>query len=104
TINTVFPTKHALGITTIGGLEVLVHLGIDTVDLQGAPFEMQVSAGQTVKAGELLVKVDWDAVTAAGKATETIIAITNMDAITDFSLTKTGQVAAKDVVAQADLK
>lgn len=104
TINTVFPTKHALGITTTGGLEVLVHLGIDTVDLQGAPFEMQVSTGQTVRAGELLVKVDWDAVTAAGKATETIIAITNMDAVTDFSLTKTGQVAAKDVVAQADLK
>lgn len=104
TISSVFPTKHALGITTAGGLEILVHLGIDTVDLKGTPFDVKVTAGQQVTAGELLANVDWQAVTDAGKSTETIIAVTNMDQVADFSLDKTGQIAAKEQVAEIKLK
>ncbi|HIZ95627.1 MAG TPA: glucose PTS transporter subunit IIA [Candidatus Ligilactobacillus excrementavium] len=104
TISSVFPTKHALGITTAGGLEILVHLGIDTVDLNGAPFDVQVTEGQKVAAGDLLAQVDWRAVKDAGKSTETIIAITNMDQVADYSLNKTGQVVAKETVANIKLK
>lgn len=104
TINTVFPTKHALGLTTVGGLEILIHLGIDTVDLKGKPFNIPVTEGQRVTAGELIAQVDWQAVSAAGKSTETIIAVTNMDAVSEFSLTKTGDVSAQQDVAEIKLK
>ena len=55
-VTSVFPTKHALGLVTDNGLEVLVHIGLDTVSLEGKPFEVKVSEGQTVAAGDLLVK------------------------------------------------
>ncbi len=51
TISSVFPTKHAIGITSDAGLEVLVHMGLDTVEMNGTPFETKVAAGDQVKAG-----------------------------------------------------
>lgn len=57
-VTNVFPTKHAISITTDNGLEVLLHLGIDTVELQGKPFEMIVSEGQRVQVGDELVKMN----------------------------------------------
>ncbi|WP_338231291.1 PTS sugar transporter subunit IIA [Companilactobacillus muriivasis] len=57
-VTSVFPTKHAISITTDNGLEVLLHLGIDTVELKGAPFEMMVEAGQRVQVGDDLVKMN----------------------------------------------
>jgi len=57
-VTSVFPTKHAISITTNNGLEVLLHLGIDTVELKGAPFEMMVEAGQHVQVGDDLVKMN----------------------------------------------
>ena len=56
-VTSVFPTKHALGLVTDNGLEVLVHIGLDTVSLEGKPFEVKVSEGQTVAAGDLLVEL-----------------------------------------------
>ena len=50
TISSVFPTKHAIGITSDAGLEVLVHMGLDTVEMNGTPFETKVAAGDQVKA------------------------------------------------------
>ena len=75
TVTTVADAKHAVGITTPGGVEVLVHIGVDTVQLKGAPFTMLVSAGQTVAAGDPIEKVDLDAVKAAGKATDVIVVL-----------------------------
>ncbi|MEJ1307960.1 PTS glucose transporter subunit IIA [Latilactobacillus sakei] len=78
TIMTIFPTKHAIGIKTTNGLEVLVHMGIDTVELNGAPFEVAVEEGQTIKHGDLLATVDLDQIVATGKQTAMMVIITNM--------------------------
>ena len=80
-VTTVFPTKHAIGFKTESGLEVLLHMGIDTVELKGAPFDVQVSDGQTVKHGEVVAKVDLDAIKAAGKQTPMIVIITNIGTV-----------------------
>lgn len=81
TIMTVFPTKHAIGFKTESGLEVLLHMGIDTVELKGAPFDVTVSEGDAVKHGDIVAHVDLDAIKAAGKQTPMIVIITNMDAV-----------------------
>ena len=69
TVSSIFPTKHALGIVTEPGLEVLVHIGLDTVSLEGKPFTVHVAEGQKVAAGELLVTADLYAIRAAGRET-----------------------------------
>ncbi len=78
-ISAIFPTKHAVGITTPAGLEILIHIGIDTVALEGKPFTTHVSVGDTVAHGDLLVDADLDAIKQAGKAITTMVIITNMD-------------------------
>lgn len=72
-------TGHAIGLMANDGCEVLIHIGIDTVELEGAPFEVVVKAGDTVKAGDLLVRADLDAIKAAGKPTTTMLIVTNTD-------------------------
>lgn len=81
TISSVFPTKHALGITTDDGLELLIHIGLDTVELAGQPFNVLVNEGDIVKVDQPLVDVDFAAITTAGKGTTSMVIITNMDAI-----------------------
>lgn len=81
TITTIFPTKHALGIKTDNGLEVLVHMGIDTVQLKGEPFEIKVTDGQKIKHGEQLAQVDLKQITDAGKKTDMMVIITNMPSV-----------------------
>ncbi|QOR47403.1 PTS glucose transporter subunit IIA [Trueperella pecoris] len=76
-VKTVTKTGHAFGIKTDDGVEVLVHVGIDTVKLGGEGFEVAVTKGQRVNAGDLLVGVDLDAVTAAGYATTVLMTVTN---------------------------
>ncbi len=66
-----------MGITTPAGVEVLVHIGVDTVQLAGSPFTMMVSEGQQVNAGDTLVDVDWNVVKSAGKPTDVIVVFTN---------------------------
>lgn len=82
-ITTIFPTGHAVGLTTTDGIEILMHIGMDTVELNGAGFETFVKQGDQVKAGDLLVKFDIDAIRAAGYSTVTPIVITNTDQFTD---------------------
>ncbi len=103
TVSSVFPTKHALGIVTEAGLEVLVHIGLDTVSLEGKPFTVHVAEGQKVAAGDLLVTADLDAIRAAGRETSTIVVFTNADAIQSVNLEQTGSHAAKTVVAKVEL-
>ena len=70
-------TGHAVGITTDDGLEVLLHLGVDTVELEGRPFALTVAAGQRVRAGESLGTMDLEQIRQAGKDTTAIVAVTN---------------------------
>ena len=103
TVTSVFPTKHALGLLTENGLEVLVHIGLDTVSLEGKPFEVHVSEGQKVAAGELLVTADLEAIKAAGRETSTVVVFTNAAAIKSVTVEKLGQAAVKTVVAKVEL-
>ena len=103
TVSSVFPTKHALGLVTEAGLEVLVHIGLDTVSLEGKPFTVHVAEGQKVAAGDLLVTADLDAIRAAGRETSTVVVFTNGDAIKSVKLEQTGSLAAKTAVAKVEL-
>ena len=102
-VTSVFPTKHALGLVTDNGLEVLVHIGLDTVSLEGKPFEVKVTEGQTVAAGDLLVEADLDAIREAGRETSTIVVFTNADAIKSVKVEHTGKLAANALVATVEL-
>ena len=103
TVSSIFPTKHALGLVTEAGLEVLVHIGLDTVSLEGKPFTVHVAEGQKVAAGDLLVTADLDAIHAAGRETSTVVVFTNSDAIKSVKLEQTGSLAAKTAVAKVEL-
>ncbi|MBZ2086087.1 PTS transporter subunit IIBC [Streptococcus oralis] len=103
TVSSIFPTKHALGLVTEAGLEVLVHIGLDTVSLEGKPFTVHVTEGQKVAAGDLLVTADLDAIRAAGRETSTVVVFTNGDAIKSVKLEQTGSLAAKTAVAKVEL-
>lgn len=92
TISTIFPTKHAIGITMENGLEILIHMGIDTVDLNGEGFDVYVREGDAVSLNTKLASMDLDKIKKAGKLTTVIVAITNMEkvkTIEDETLTKT---------------
>lgn len=77
TVMTMFPTKHAIGLVSDNGLEVLIHIGLDTVQLDGKYFESFVEQGAKVKRGDKLVTFDIDAIEAAGYSVETPVIVTN---------------------------
>lgn len=79
TITVLAETGHAVGLLSDDGAEILLHIGIDTVELKGEPFTAHVKQMQEVKKGDLLMDVDLEAVKAAGKATTTMVIITNTD-------------------------
>ncbi|AVK63803.1 PTS beta-glucoside transporter subunit EIIBCA [Lactobacillus sp. CBA3606] len=74
---TIFPTKHAIGLVSADGIEVLIHIGLDTVNLKGRYFEALVEDGQAVKQGQLLLKFDLDKIKAAKYDTQVPVVITN---------------------------
>lgn len=87
TVTSVFPTKHAIGIRTAAGLEILVHMGIDTVSLNGAPFEVFVEEGQQVGRGQMLATMDLAAVQNSGKSTDIMVVCTNSDQLAELRVT-----------------
>ena len=103
-ISTIFPTKHAIGITTASGLEVLLHMGINTVELDGKPFEVLVKEGQKVTPETQLASVDLSAIKEAGKGTSMMVLITNMNDVETNVLEKTGAVSASEEVFKATTK
>ena len=79
TVTVLFPTKHAVGIVSEEGVELLMHIGMDTVSLDGQGFEAHVVQGDKVKAGQKLITFDMDAIQGAGLVTETPVIVTNQD-------------------------
>ncbi|MDB7799571.1 PTS glucose transporter subunit IIA [Lacticaseibacillus paracasei] len=77
TVINVFPTKHALGMRTDSGLEIMLHLGLDTVELNGDPFDIKVSEGEKVEPGTLVGTMDIDQIKAAGKNPVVLMIMTN---------------------------
>ena len=96
TVATVFPTGHAYGIKTADGVEVLVHIGIDTVAMKGDGFEAQVKKGETVTAGQPLAVVDFDKVKAAGYDTTVIVVVTKTQKLSSVTPAASGPVTAGD--------
>ena len=94
TVSALFPTKHAIGLTSEAGMELLIHVGIDTVELNGKYFDSLVAVGDTVKAGQPLLTVDFAGVKAAGYDTVIPIVVTNSDTFID--------VVPKDEMKTAD--
>lgn len=82
TVTVLFPTKHAIGIVSDEGVELLIHVGMDTVGLDGKGFESLVAQGDHVTVGQKLIRFDMDVIKAAGLVTETPVIITNQDAYT----------------------
>ena len=97
-ITSIFPTKHAIGIQTEEGIDVLVHMGIDTVELNGQGFELFVEEGQTLKAGDELAQMDREAISKADKDTAVLIVFTNLTDGQIINLKATGECKAADLI------
>ena len=100
TIETVFETKHAVNMTAANGAELLMHIGIDTVKLEGKYFEAHVTDGQQVKKGDLLVSFDMEAIPAAGFKLTTPLLVCNADDYTAITPVAQGTVSAGTAAIQ----
>ncbi|GAB3057624.1 glucose-specific PTS transporter subunit IIBC [Salinicoccus sesuvii] len=96
-IVTDFPTKHALGLVNEGGLELLIHFGLDTVNLKGEGFDLKVASGDKIKKGDVLMEVDLDHIRQNAKSDITPIIITG-PAGTEIAAREFGKVSNDDVV------
>jgi len=104
-ISNVFPAKHAIGIQTDSGLEVLVHMGLDTVELKGEGFEVHVSEGDVVEAGATkIATMDLDTITNNGKGTEVIVIMTNMDKVQTIDVKEPKEVVAGEPIGTVTAK
>lgn len=97
---TVAKTGHAFGIKTDDGVEVLIHVGIDTVKMAGEGFTVAVAKRQRVSTGDLLVEVDFEQVQQAGYATTTLMTVTNTKKLTRVEPKVSGNAAAGDTVIE----
>lgn len=93
---TVFPTKHAIGLRSDQGVEVLIHIGIDTVSLEGKYFTMNVKQGDRVRTGQPIGEVDFEKVREAGYDPTTIVVITNTNDFLDVIPTSNNQLVKSD--------
>jgi PTS system beta-glucosides-specific IIC component len=103
TVSSLLPSRHALGILGDDGLEVLVHVGLDTVRLEGAPFTAHVAQGDRVEAGQHVLTADLAAIEAAGLDITTPVVVLNGDAY-DVAPLVTGRVAAGAALLSTDAK
>ncbi|UPK44253.1 beta-glucoside-specific PTS transporter subunit IIABC [Paenibacillus pabuli] len=88
-VEALYRTKHAIGLKAANGVEILIHIGVDTVSLKGKYFNAHIEQGQTIKAGDLLVDFDPEGITSAGYNTITSIVVTNMQQYGDVLTTAT---------------
>lgn len=98
TVNTVFPTGHAAALTSADGVEVLLHIGLDTVKLNGKHFTIHVEEGQQVKKGDLLLEADLEQIKAAGYDTITPVIVCNTEEFAEIAMAEAQDVEAGDVV------
>ena len=95
-VSVVFPTGHAIGLTSEDGTELLIHIGLDTVQLNGECFHVKVQQGQKIKQGDLLVEVDLDVIKEKGYSVITPILVTNPDQYQEIEKLKMGSSEAKE--------
>ncbi len=96
TLDLLYDTKHALGMTSKDGMEVLIHVGLNTVELNGAHYTAHAASGDTIKKGQLLLEFDMDAIKEAGYDLTTPVLITNSDQYADVHVEKTGTIHVEE--------
>ncbi|MCI8557561.1 MAG: PTS glucose transporter subunit IIA [Lachnospiraceae bacterium] len=100
TVTQVADTKHAIGLQGPKGVELLIHVGLDTVDMNGQGFDVQVKEEQEVRKGQLLLTMDLKQIAEAGHPDVVMMAVTNSDGYEDLRWTVGGRVAAGEDVAE----
>ena len=100
TVDMMFDTGHAVSLVSDNGIEILIHVGLETVGLEGKPFQIKVQNGQKVKKGDILMIADLAAIEAAGLPTITPVLICNTDDYTTFNVTTGKAVTNADVVIE----
>lgn len=98
TVDMMFTTGHAVSLVADFGAEILIHVGLETVSLEGKPFKVHAANGDKVKKGQLLIEVDLQAVEAAGLPIITPMVVCNTDAYSTFNTTVGKDVSNSDVV------
>lgn len=102
-ISSIFPSKHALGIKTEEGIEVLIHMGLDTVEMKDSAFTILVTEGQKITAGESIAIADLEKIKAAGKQTTMIVVFTNGEKVNAFHLDKVGKQEPGTTIGRLDI-
>ena len=100
TVDMMFDTGHAVTLVSDNGIEILIHVGLETVGLEGKPFQVKVQNGQKVKKGDILMIADLAAIEAAGLPTITPVLICNTDDYTTFNISTGKAVTNADVVIE----
>lgn len=103
-VTNIFDTQHAIGLLTNEGLEVLVHMGLDTVELNGLPFMIHVKEGDSVTPKTQLADMDLTAIEQAGKKTDILVVLTNNEKVAALTLDQTGLVRHSEQIGKAQLK
>ena len=100
TVETIFPTGHAVALKSAQGVEALIHVGMDTVKLNGKYYTAKVQDGASVKKGDLLVEFDLDGIRSEGYDVTTPVVITNTDEYAQVKAAKTGKTMAGEPVIE----
>lgn len=103
-ILSIFPTKHAITIETTAGFEILLHMGLDTVELKGEPFEIFVTEGQKVTAETKLATMDLEKLKETNTPSTIVVIITNMDKVKDMPKTNEKAVHASEEIFSIDVE
>lgn len=103
-VTNIFDTQHAIGLLTNEGLEVLVHMGLDTVELNGLPFTIHVKEGDSVTPKTQLADMDLTTIEQAGKKTDILVVLTNNEKVAALTLDQTGLVRHSEKIGKAQLK
>ena len=100
TVDMMFDTGHAVTLVSDNGIEILIHVGLETVGLNGAPFQVKVQNGQKVKQGDILMIADLDAIKAAGLPIITPVLVCNSDMYSTFKTNVGKEVTNADLVIE----